>query len=77
MSKAPRVETHPGRDPVASTSKALAVLQSRVPSSGPGSGVPATAACHSAFVGRRLAAFVHACCAWNQAMKAEGSPPGG
>ena len=63
MSKAPRADTQPLRDPVAATANVLAVLQSVVPLSGPGSGVPVTAACHSAFDGSRLRAFSHAACA--------------
>jgi hypothetical protein len=56
MSNAPAPT--PGRaDPVAIALNALAVLHSVVPSSSPGSGVPATAACHSAFDGSRLPAF--------------------
>lgn len=35
-------------------------------SSGPGSGVPVTAVCHSALVGSRLRTFLQACTAWNQ-----------
>ena len=42
MSKAPRVETQLLREPVGTTVKAPKVLQSVVPLSGPGSGVPAT-----------------------------------
>src|SRR5262245_61366162 len=51
MSNAPRADTQAVRDPVATVSRALAVLHAVVPSSSPGSGVPATAACHSAFEG--------------------------
>ena len=51
------------------------MLQSVVPLSGPGSGVPATAACHSAFDGSRLRAFSHAACAWNQVICADGVTP--
>jgi hypothetical protein len=52
------------------------VLQSVVPLSGPRSGVPITAACHSAFDGSRLRAFSHAACAWNHVMFADGSTAG-
>ena len=76
MSKAPSDETQLLRDPVSTASIALSVLQSVVPLSGPGSGVPATAACHSAFDGSRLPAFVHAACAWNHVMNADGITPG-
>ena len=44
MSNAPRADTQAIRDPVATATPALAVLQSVVPLSGPGSGVPMTAA---------------------------------
>ena len=76
MSKAPSDDTQLLREPVATTVNVLRVLQSVVPLSGPGSGVPATAACHSAFDGSRLPAFVHACCAWNHVMNADGVTPG-
>ena len=76
MSNAPRDETQPLRDPVATGENVLLVLQSVVPLSGPGSGVPATAACHSALDGSRLPAFLHACCAWNHVMYADGVTPG-
>ena len=52
------------------------VLQSVVPLSGPGSGVPVTPTCHSAFVGNRLPALAHASCAWNQLMRRAGISPG-
>src|SRR5499426_2104246 len=56
MSKAPRAETQllraPVRDGELSASAASDVSQSVVPSSGPGSGVPFAATCHSALVGR-------------------------
>jgi len=76
MSKAPSADTQLLRNPVATVVNTLFVLQSVAPSSGPASGVPATAACHSAFVGSRLRAFLHACYAWNQVMFADGSTPG-
>ena len=78
MSNAPRADLQPLRDPVATTPWALFVLQSGVPLSGavPGSGVPGTAACHSAFDGSRLRAFSHAACAWNHVMFADGCTPG-
>src|SRR5262245_9730799 len=72
MSKAPRAETQLLREPVGATVRVLKVLQSVVPSSGPGSGVPLAPTCHSAFVGSRLAALAHASCAWNQVMSADG-----
>src|SRR5262245_52543777 len=81
MSKAPRSETHLLRAPVSATvplppSGTSAVLQSVVPSSGPGSGVPFAATCHSALVGSRLPALAHASCAWNHVMNAEVSTDG-
>ena len=79
MSNAPRADLQLLRDPVGATASVLLVLQSVVPLSGfglPGSGVPATAACHSAFDGSRLRAFSHAACAWNQVVREDGMPPG-
>src|SRR5262249_33946706 len=76
MSNAPRADTQALREPVGVGSNAFAVLQSARPSSGPGSGVPATATCHSAFVGSRLPAFVQACCAWNHVAQPDGRMPG-
>ena len=67
-------ETQLLRSPVPSAIMPV-VLQSDVPSSGPGSGVPTTAACHSALDGRRLPEFVQACCAWNQVIHADGVTP--
>jgi hypothetical protein len=75
MSKAPRAETQPLREPVGAEEE-LPVLQTVVPLSGPGSGVPITAACHSAFDGSPLRAFSHAACAWDQAMNPAGVTPG-
>src|SRR4029453_10909099 len=60
MSKAPSEDTQRLRDPVAVRLKGRPdVLQSFISSSGPGSGGPATAACHSAFDGKRLRAVLH------------------
>ncbi len=75
MSNAPRVETQALREPVSVATSRLSVLQSVVPLSGPGFGVPVTAACHSAFDGNRLRAFSQATCAWNQVRFAEGVTP--
>src|SRR5512147_1005026 len=50
MSKAPRAETQLLRAPVRGR-LSLLVLQSVVPLSGPGSGVPFAPTCHSAFDG--------------------------
>src|SRR5262249_19979021 len=38
----------------------------------PGSGVPAAAICHSAFVSRRLPESAQACWAWNQVRNTDG-----
>ena len=70
-----RDETQLLRDPVSTTDIVLFVLQSVVPLSGPGSGVPTTAASHSALKGSRLPAFVHAVCAWNHVRNADGVTP--
>jgi hypothetical protein len=51
VSNAPSDDTQALRDPVAATTEVLFVLQSLVPLSAPGSGVPMTPACHSAFDG--------------------------
>src|SRR5580765_3482372 len=75
MSKAPRAETQSLRAPVRDR-PLLAVLQSVVPLSGPGSCVPFAATCHSALVGSRLPALAHASCAWNHVMNAEGISDG-
>src|SRR5262245_10826349 len=76
MSKAPSVDVQLLRDPVLTAANTLPVLQSVVLLSGPGSGVPATAACHSAFDGSRLRAFLQAACAWNHVMFADGCTAG-
>jgi hypothetical protein len=75
MSKAPLDDTQASRDPVGTAVCVLAVLHVKMKSSGspgPRSGVPATAACHSVLVGSLLREFLHACCAWNQVMCADG-----
>src|SRR5262245_37544495 len=73
--KAPRAETQALRAPVG-VEPPLAVSQSVLPSSGPGSGVPSAPTCHSAFVGSRLPALAHASCAWNQVANADGNSEG-
>ena len=75
MSKAPRDDTQALRDPVRDTANVFPVLHSVKPLSPPGSGVPATAACHSAFDGNRLRAFSHAACAWNHVIRDDGVTP--
>src|SRR5262245_22624266 len=62
MSKAPPADTQLPRAPVRDRSS-LAVSQSVVPLSGPGSGVPFAPSCPSALVGSRLPALVQASCA--------------
>jgi hypothetical protein len=71
MSNAPAADLQLLREPVgvgSTLDKLAELLQSVASSSGPGSGVPLTAACHSALDGKRLREFVHAACAWNQVM---------
>src|SRR5579862_7185868 len=77
ISCAPHADMQCERDPVGTLVNTLYVLQSAAPSSPPlPSGVPATAICQSAFDGKRLRAFAHACWAWNQVMYADGVTPG-
>jgi hypothetical protein len=76
MSKAPRADTHSAREPVRDRAPVVAVLQSVVLSSGPGSGVPDAPSCHSALVGRRLPELAHASSAWNHEMLADGISDG-
>src|SRR5262245_64842954 len=70
MSNAPCADTQLAREPVGvgSWPDWNVVLQSVVPSSDPGSGVPTTAACHSALVGSRLRALLHAVLAGNHVL---------
>src|SRR5579862_4335331 len=75
MSKAPTSDTHRLREPVLATLK-LPTLQSLVPLSVPGSGVPYAERCHSALVKSRLPALRQAASAWNQSMYADGVAPG-
>src|SRR6185503_11196133 len=76
MSITPQFEVHAGDDPVGS-GPGVFVLQVVTPSPArPGSGVPAAAICHSAFVSRRLPESAHACCAWNQEMNTAGLASG-
>src|SRR5436190_8513275 len=76
MSNAPRADVQLLREPLFTVVPTLVQLQSVVPLSAPGSGVPITAACHSAFEGSRLRAFSHAACAWNHVTFADGRTPG-
>jgi hypothetical protein len=50
MSYAPKSDTQLLRDPVDATTNVFPTLQSVVPLSPPGSGVPVTPTCHSALV---------------------------
>src|SRR5262245_13914881 len=71
MSKAPRAEMQAAAEPVRDTTF-VALLQSVVPLSGPGSGVPSAPTCHSALDGSLLPELAHACCAWNHVTCADG-----
>src|SRR5262245_48574707 len=73
-SRTPRADTQALRAPVPTTS-AMPTLQSVVPLSVPGSGVPFAPTCHSALVGSRLPELAHASCAWNQVMNCAGISP--
>ena len=80
MSNAPVSDTHRLREPVftgssGSVNVVVVMLQSLVPMSVPGSGVPSAPACHSALVASRLLALRHAACAWNQVILADGVTP--
>src|SRR5215470_10789833 len=75
-SRTPRAETQAVRAPVSTTSVVTPMLQSVVPLSVPGSGVPFAPTCHSALVGNRLAELAHASCAWNHVMNCAGISPG-
>src|SRR5438477_9534376 len=75
MSNAPQLDLQFERDPVL-TGPGEFTLQSDVPLSVPGSGVPAAASCHSRFVSSRFPESRHSCPAWNQLMQAVGSTPG-
>src|SRR6185436_19881401 len=75
MSCAPHTETHALRAPVSAANSEL--VAHVVDPSSPmfGSGVPAAAACQSAFVSRRLPDSRHACSAWNQVRHVLGGTP--
>src|SRR5262245_54577986 len=75
MSKAPRADTQLLREPEGATVP-VALLQSVVPLSCPGSGLPFAPVCHSVFVGRRFAELAQASWAWNQVMRPEGISEG-
>src|SRR5215510_13993010 len=76
MSKAPRADTQALRAPVSEAAPIAALLQSAVPSSGPGSGVPSAPTCHSALVGSRFSLLAHASSAWNQVANPDGVTDG-
>jgi hypothetical protein len=76
MSKAPQLDLQLDREPVFTASPVDETLQSDVPLSVPGSGVPCAAACHSSFRASRFPESRHAWFAWNQVMQALGSTPG-
>src|SRR5687767_8269540 len=69
MSLAWKREMQPKLAPVFSNDPPGPMLHRSAP------GVPAAAACHSAFDGRRLPEFARACCAWNQVILARGGTP--
>src|SRR5437764_10716812 len=72
MSNTPQLDLQFDREPVFTGLPAAEMLQSVVPLSVPGSGVPAAASCHSRFVASRVPASRHACAARNEAMHAPG-----
>src|SRR5437870_10938168 len=76
MSKTPQLDLQFDREPVFTASPAVEMLQSEVPLSVPGSGVPAAAPCHSRLVSSRLPESRHAWFAWNHEMQALGCTPG-
>ena len=75
MSKTPQLDLQFDRDPVFTRSPAALMLQSVLPLSVPGSGVPAAASCHSWLVSSRLPDSAHACAAWNQVTHTVGCTP--
>src|SRR5438094_112869 len=75
MSNTPQLDLQFDREPVFTGLPAAEMLQSVVPLSVPGSGVPAAASCHSRFVASRFTASRHACAARYQSMHAlDGTP---
>src|SRR5437016_307179 len=76
MSNAPQLDLQLLREPVFTGLPAAEMVQSVVPLSVPGSGVPAAASCHSRFVASRLPDTRHAWAAWNQVVQVLGSTPG-
>src|SRR3989442_11823422 len=76
MSNTPQSDLQLDREPELTASPTTEMLQSVVPLSVPGSGVPAAASCHSRPVSNRFPDRRHACAAWNQVMHALGWTPG-
>jgi hypothetical protein len=76
MSKTPQLDLQLEREPVLTESPTVEMLQSVVPLSVPGSGVPAAAPCHPWFVSNRFPESRHAWFAWNQVRHALGFTPG-
>src|SRR5436309_7814998 len=75
MSKTPQLDLQFDREPVFTASPTSEMLQSEVPSSVPGSGVPAAAPCHSRLVSSRLADSRQAWTACGQLMQVLGGTP--
>src|SRR5207249_3779042 len=76
MSNTPQLDLQFDREPVFTGLPAVEMLQSVVPLSVPGSGVPAAARCHSSFRASRFPDVAHACTAWNHVVQVLGSTPG-
>src|SRR6058998_3373855 len=76
MSKTPQLDLQFDREPVFTASPTSEMLQSEVPLSVPGSGVPAAAPCHSRLVSSRFRESRHAWFAWNHEMQVLGRTPG-
>ena len=75
MSNTPQLDLQFARDPVFTGWSAVEMLQSVVPLSVPGSGVPAAARCHSSLRTSRFPETAHACTAWNQVVQVLGNTP--
>src|SRR5213596_1268649 len=76
MSNTPQLDLQFDREPVFTASPAAEMLQSDVPLSVPGSGVPAAAPCHSWLVSSRFPESRHAWFAWNHVTQVLGCTPG-
>jgi hypothetical protein len=75
MSNTPHADLQLDREQVLDGAP-VATLQSDVPLSVPGSGVPAAARCHSSLRASRFPESAHAWFAWNQVIQAFGCTPG-